>query len=190
VQEDPVAHTTDADLSIRRARPGEYPALGTLTVEAYASLPGMPTVAEQPEYYALLRDVAKRASKPSLRVFAAIDASGQVLGSIDFIGDMGDYGSGGIASTITDAAGIRLLAVSPASRGRGTGRRLTQFCIDYAREMGRRRVILHSTKAMQTAWAMYERLGFERVPELDFKQGQLEVFGFALSLADAPRSQP
>ena len=144
----------------------------------------MPAVAEQPEYYALLRDVAKRASKASLRVFAAIDASGQVLGSVDFIGDMSDYGSGGTTSTITDAAGIRLLAVTPASRGRGAGRRLTLFCIDHAREIGRRRVVLHSTRAMQTAWAMYERLGFERFPALDFQQGQLEVFGFVLNLDD------
>ena len=179
---------SEADFSIRLARPEEYPALGALTVEAYASLPGMPTVAEQPEYYALLRDVGKRATKASLRVFAAIDASGHVLGSIDFIGDMADYGSGGTASSMTDAAGIRLLAVTPASRGKGTGKRLTQFCIDRAREIGRRRVVLHSTRAMQTAWAMYERLGFARFPELDFKQGQLEVFGFALSLADASRA--
>ena len=174
--------------SIRLARAEEYPALGALTVVAYASLPGMPTVAEQPEYYAMLRDVATRASKPSLRVFAAIDASGQLLGSVDFIGDMGDYGSGGTASAITDAAGIRLLAVTPISRGWGTGKRLTQFCIDYAREIGRRRVVLHSTRAMQTAWVMYERLGFERFPELDFKQGQLEVFGFTLNLTDASRA--
>lgn len=178
---------TEPAFSIRLARPEEYPALGALTVEAYASLPGMPTVAEQPEYYALLRDVEKRASKPSLRVFAAIDASGEVLGSVDFIGDMGDYGSGGTAGAITDAAGIRLLAVTPASRGRGTGKRLTQYCIDHARDIGRRRVVLHSTRSMQTAWAMYERLGFERFPELDFKQGQLEVFGFALNLAGGSR---
>ena len=182
-----MAPDTEAPIMIRLARPEEYPALGALTVAAYASLPGMPTVAEQPEYYALLRDVAKRASRASLRVFAAIDASGQVLGAVDFIGDMSDYGSGGTASTVRNAAGIRLLAVMPASRGRGVGKRLTEFCIDHARELGRGRVVLHSTRAMQTAWAMYERLGFERFPQLDFQQGQLEVFGFVLTLT---RSSP
>jgi len=30
---------------------------------------------------------------------------------------------------------------------------------------------------------MYERLGFERFPEIDFRQEQLEVFGFRLQLA-------
>jgi hypothetical protein len=38
---------------------------------------------------------------------------------------------------------------------------------------------------MQTAWAMYERLGFVRFPEIDFRQGNLEVFGFQLSLPRA-----
>jgi hypothetical protein len=36
---------------------------------------------------------------------------------------------------------------------------------------------------MQTAWAMYERLGFERFAAIDFRQGPLEVFGFVLALA-------
>lgn len=183
-----MAPQSESPVSIRLARPEEYPALGALTVAAYASLPGMPTVAEQLEYYELLRDVGRRASKASLRVFAAIDASGEALGSVDFIGDMADYGSGGTASAITDAAGIRLLAVAPASRGRGVGKRLTEFCIDHARELGCRRVVLHSTRSMQTAWAMYERLGFERFPELDFRQGQLEVFGFALTLPGSSRA--
>ncbi len=171
------------DIAIRLANPAEYPALGALTVEAYASLPGMPSPAEQPEYYGLLRDVGSRASRASLRVYAAIGASGEVLGSVDFIGDMLDYASGGTASTVRDAAGIRLLAVTPAARARGIGKRLTQFCIERARELGRGKVILHSTRAMQTAWAMYERQGFERSPALDFRQGQLEVFGFELDLA-------
>jgi len=35
---------------------------------------------------------------------------------------------------------------------------------------------------MQIAWAMYEGLGFVRFPEIDFRQGKLEVFGFALDL--------
>ena len=172
-------------LYIRRAQPAEYPAIGALAVDAYAMLPGMPSPAEQPGYYAMLRDVAARAGKPSLRVYVAVGEAGELHGSVDFIGEMVDYGSGGTAGTVTDAAGIRLLAVAPASRGRGAGKQLTLYCIERARELGRRKVVLHSTRAMQTAWAMYERLGFDRSAELDFRQGQLEVFGFALDIRPA-----
>jgi hypothetical protein len=35
---------------------------------------------------------------------------------------------------------------------------------------------------MQTAWKMYEKMGFVRSLDLDFMQGQLPVFGFRLKL--------
>jgi DNA-binding HxlR family transcriptional regulator len=38
----------------------------------------------------------------------------------------------------------------------------------------------NTTRAMETAWRMYEQLGFRRSPDLDFRQGNLEVFGFEL----------
>ena len=70
-----------------------------------------------------------------------------------------------------------------AARGKGVGKALTQFCIERARKLGKARIVLHTTLMMQTAWAMYERLGFARFPEIDFRQGNLEVFGFQLALA-------
>jgi hypothetical protein len=43
-------------------------------------------------------------------------------------------------------------------------------------------LIIHSTKAMKIAWSMYETLGFERSEDLDFKQAELQVFGFRFIL--------
>jgi GNAT superfamily N-acetyltransferase len=169
-------------LTIRPVRPEQYELLGKLLVKAYAALPGMPQPDEQPDYYAMLADVAGRAARPALTVFVATNEAGELLGSIDFIDDMRHYGSGGPASIVTDAAGVRLLAVDGTYRGRGTGKALARFCIERARRLGKARVVLHTTRAMQTAWAMYEGLGFVRFPEIDFQQGRLEVFGFQLNL--------
>jgi GNAT superfamily N-acetyltransferase len=169
-------------LAIRPVRADEYDALGKLLVTAYAALPGMPQAEDQPEYYAMLANVGARAARPALTVFVATDAAGQLLGSIDFIEDMRHYGSGGTASTVTNAAGVRLLAVDNAFRGHGAGKALTAFCIERARTLGKARLVLHTTRAMQTAWAMYERLGFLRFPDIDFQQGSLAVFGFQLDL--------
>lgn len=177
--------TRPVDFVIRQARADEYAALGKLLVAAYAALPGMPSPREQPDYYAMLDNVAARTAKPALTVFIAADEAGRQLGSVDFIDDMAQYGSGGTAATVTNAVGIRLLAVGDAARGKGVGKALTQFCIERARELGKARVVLHTTRAMQTAWTMYERLGFVRFPEIDFRQGNLEVFGFQLPLARA-----
>jgi GNAT superfamily N-acetyltransferase len=173
-----------AHLSIRPVRSEEYERLGKLLVAAYAALPGMPQPDEQPAYYAMLADVAGRAARPSLTVFVATNPAGNLIGSIDFIADMRQYGSGGPASEISDAAGVRLLAVDGVFRGQGTGKALTVFCIDRARALGKARVVLHTTRAMQTAWTMYEGLGFVRFPELDFQQGSLAVFGFQLNLSN------
>jgi hypothetical protein len=114
-------------LTIRPVRPEQYELLGKLLVKAYAALPGMPQPDEQPDYYAMLADVAGRAARPALTVFVATNEAGELLGSIDFIDDMRHYGSGGPASTVTDAAGVRLLAVdgtiaaeAPARRWRGS----------------------------------------------------------------------
>lgn len=167
---------------IREALPEEFTALGRLLVDAYERLPGMPTPDEQPAYYERLRDVAKRAANPAIHVYAAVTEAGELLGSVDFIDDMAQYGSGGSAGSVPDAAGIRLLAVKPECRGQGIGKALTRFCIERARALGKARVVLHTTRAMQEAWAMYEGLGFERFPEIDFRQGKLEVFGFSLGL--------
>jgi ribosomal protein S18 acetylase RimI-like enzyme len=170
------------DVVIRMARPEELPALGNLVAEAYAALPGMPSPDEQPAYYAMVRDAPARARTPGYRILAAVTPSGELVGSADFIEEMAHYGSGGAAPGRTDAAGIRLLAVAPTARGQGIGQALARDCIERARALGRAAVVLHTTRAMQTAWRMYEQLGFRRSPDLDFRQGALEVFGFELGL--------
>ncbi len=170
--------------SIRDANPTEFSLLGELTVDVYSSLRGMPSVGEQPDYYGVLRDVARRAHPPATRVFTAVSDSGELLGTVNFFADMRQYGSA--ASSISNAAGIRYLAVKPERRGSGIGRSLTVYCISLAHELGKSAVILHTTKAMPTAWAMYERMGFQRCAEIDFQQGSLEVFGFRLDLGGKP----
>jgi len=176
--------TTTTATTIDTARPREYEEIGRLLVAAYARLPGMPGADEQPDYYRMLGDVAARARNPALTVYAArADDDGRVVGSVDFIADMAAYGATDAVRGLDDAAGVRLLAVDDAWRGRGIGARLTRFCIERARDRGRRRVVLHTTRAMQAAWALYARLGFRRLPAIDFRQGALEVYGFALPIA-------
>jgi GNAT superfamily N-acetyltransferase len=63
---------------------------------------------------------------------------------------------------------IRLLAVAPAARGQGIGAALVRECLRRARQVGAKTITLHTTEIMSVAMQMYERLGFVRVPELDF----------------------
>jgi GNAT superfamily N-acetyltransferase len=169
-------------LVVRDGCPQEFHALGQLMVEVYSGLAGFPTPAEQPLYYEMLAHIGDFASKPSTRVLVALDAEKRLLGGVVYFGDMAHYGSGGSATSVTDASGIRLLGVHPSARGMGVGKALTEACIQLARDQRHARVVLHTTEAMRVAWNMYERLGFQRALDLDFMQGALPVFGFSLAL--------
>lgn len=169
-------------ISVRDLRVNEAAALGELLVNVYASLPGFPSPAEQPAYYEMLTHIGRFSERPATRVLVALDEQDALLGGVVYFADMAQYGSGGSACEEKNASGIRLLGVSQNARGRGVGKALTQFCIALARAQQHRHVVLHTTKAMQTAWSMYEKLGFVRAKELDFLQQKLPVFGFRLSL--------
>ncbi len=168
---------------IRRCQTNEHAQIGQMLVDAYAKLPGMPQPCDQPEYYDMLANVGKRDGNPAIRVFVAANERDVPVGSIDFITDMRHYGTHSLATSVPDAAGVRLLVVQPDWRGFGIGNALTRYCIEHARTLHKSCVILHSTRVMRTAWSMYERMGFERFPHIDFQQGTLDVYGFKLRLA-------
>jgi ribosomal protein S18 acetylase RimI-like enzyme len=170
-------------LVIRDLHPTEFDALGRLMVEVYSKLDGFPTPEVQPHYYEMLAGIGHFAEKPSTRVLVAVLPDGTLVGGVVYFGEMAQYGSGGSATSIKGASGIRLLGVDPRSRNAGAGKALTKACIQLARESGNSQVILHTTRAMQIAWALYEKLGFVRSADLDFLQEGLPVFGFRLQLA-------
>jgi GNAT superfamily N-acetyltransferase len=166
---------------IRDARPEEFEALGRLMVAVYSGLDGFPKPDEQPKYYEMLANIGQMAARPGTRLLVA-EAGGRLQGGVVYFADMAQYGSGGTATQEKHAGGFRLLAVDPGTRGTGAGRALAQKCVDLAREAGLGQVIIHTTQSMKVAWAMYEKMGFRRSPDLDFMQGQLQVFGFRLPL--------
>jgi ribosomal protein S18 acetylase RimI-like enzyme len=56
------------------------------------------------------------------------------------------------------------MAVSPESRGKGTGRRLAEAAIARARERGAEQVELFSNTVLEPAISLYRSLGFVEVP--------------------------
>src|ERR1035437_9547468 len=103
-------------LTIRDLLPTESDALGRLMVEVYSNLEGFPTPEEQPGYYELLANIGRFTEKASARLLIAISPQNDLIGGVVYFGDMAEYGSGGIATSISDASGIRLLGVDPRFR--------------------------------------------------------------------------
>lgn len=173
---------TGREYTIRNANPEEFETIGKLMVAVYSQLDGFPKPDEQPAYYNMLAHIGDLTKKPDTELLVAVSADGSIAGAVVHFNDMQQYGSGGSATKEKDAAGFRLLAVDPVARGKGVGKLLTTACIQKARDKKLSQVIIHSTRAMQIAWKMYEGMGFNRSEDLDFMQGELPVFGFRLRL--------
>ena len=167
---------------VRTAKPGEFEAIGKLMVHVYSLLEGFPKPSEQPDYYKMLANVGDITNKPETDILVAVTEDGKIAGAVVYFGDMKYYGSGGTATAEQNVAGFRLLAVDPLYREQGIGKLLTIECIRKTRDKKLNQMIIHTTMAMQTAWKMYEKLGFKRSEDLDFMQGKLPVFGFRLDL--------
>lgn len=173
---------TNQKHTIRNAKANEFEEIGKLMVQVYSQLEGFPKESEQPNYYKMLANIGDLTTNPDTEILVAVTSDDKIVGAVVYFGDMQYYGSGGIATKEKNTSGFRLLAVNPMNREQGIGKLLIKDCIEKAKEKKQQQLIIHSTMAMQTAWKMYERLGFKRSEDLDFMQGELPVFGFRLLL--------
>jgi GNAT superfamily N-acetyltransferase len=169
--------TDPPPLEIRELRSAEEArALGELTVDAYMGLAGL---APGSPYLAELGDVERRAA--AAVVLVAVDADEKLAGGVTYVPGLGPYAEFGDP----DGAGIRMLAVAPAYRGRGVGTALVHACVDRARSERRRRLWLHTTEEMAGAQRIYGRLGFRRAPDGDLHVTGLHLLAYVLDLSTA-----
>jgi ribosomal protein S18 acetylase RimI-like enzyme len=145
-------------MEIRPAQPDELEEVGRLTGEVYVA-DGY--IAEADGYVRELVDTPRRAREAEL--WAAVE-DGLILGSVTFCPVGSSYREIG-----RDNEGeFRMLAVSPAVRGRGVGRALVELCLRRSRELGYAGVRMSTMDRMTSAQRVYERLGFTRAPEDDW----------------------
>jgi GNAT superfamily N-acetyltransferase len=168
--------------TVRNAKPVEFEEIGKLMVRVYSQMEGFPNESEQPDYYKMLANVGDSTNNRETELLVAVFSDDKIAGAVVYFSDMKYYSSGGTATKEQNSSGFRLLAVDPLSRRQGIGKLLVDECIVKAKGKKHFQVIIHTTMAMQTAWKMYEKLGFKRSEDLDFRQGELPVFGFRLLL--------
>ncbi|MEQ6125344.1 GNAT family N-acetyltransferase [Pseudotenacibaculum sp. MALMAid0570] len=167
---------------VREATSEEFDELGSLMVEVYSQLEGFPGPDEIPDYYDSLKNVGDFTKNPKTKLIVAVSNNGKIDGGLVYFGDMRYYGAGEESTLKQQAAAFRLLAVDPKTRGKGLGKLLVEFCFDLARKQEFKSLMIHSTKYMMVAWKMYERMGFERFPEIDFEKNEVKVYGFQYKL--------
>ena len=148
------------DFLIRPALDSELDAAGDLTAETFITDGHTPRGST---YEPRLRDGHDRAANAELLV--AVDpGTGALLGSVTYAPPGSPY-----ADLAEGQEGeFRMLAVTPAARGRGVGEALVRACLDRSRELGLPRVVMSTQQDMVRAHRIYERMGFVRTPERDW----------------------
>ena len=144
-------------LEIRLIHPDEIDAVSQFTVDAYASAYEL-----SPRYREELAQVADRVE--TQQVWVAHDPeTGELLGTVTtpLPGEhLSDFAAPGDMD-------FRMLAVAPAARGRGIGPQLVEHCKNLAAARGANRLVLHTGGDMGLAMALYERMGFTRLTEVE-----------------------
>jgi GNAT superfamily N-acetyltransferase len=163
---------------VRDARQDELGAIESLTLAAY----GEYATTMAPGAWRGLEGAVRAAlasPEPAERIVAALD--GRLVGSVMLFPPSTDAYAG-LAARATWPE-LRLLAVSPDARTLGVGRLLVEECIRRARRVGAREIGLHTSVSMRAARALYQRMGFVRVPEHDFRpEGAELVEAYRLAL--------
>src|SRR6516225_5962588 len=122
------------------------------------------------------------AQGPADRIVA--ERQGVVVGSILLFPPAANAYAAAVGGT--EWPEVRLLAVLPSARGQGVGTALMAECVRRARHAGAAALGLHTMDVMRAAVRMYERMGFARMPNLDFSPAQgVLVKGYRLDLRDA-----
>jgi ribosomal protein S18 acetylase RimI-like enzyme len=147
-----------SDLVVRRATPRDHATAGAITLAAYEPFTDDP----DDDYRARLADAASRDAEAELWV---AEAEGVLLGCVTLC----PPGSPWREIARDDEGEFRMLAVAPEAQGRGVGRTLVELVLERFRADGASAVALSSLRSMTSAHRLYERLGFTRLPERDWR---------------------
>jgi predicted N-acetyltransferase YhbS len=155
---------------IRRASLADLSQIVTVIEAAFAQYRDDIPPAIFGRYLVDLRAIGERWDE--CEIFVA-EHEGRVAGSIAFYADASLEGLG----LPTQWAGLRSLAVHPAARGLRLGRRLSERCVERAREIAAPAFGLHTAAFMTAARRIYDGLGFRRAPEFDLRASDILGLG-------------
>jgi predicted N-acetyltransferase YhbS len=170
---------------IRQAARSDQAAIQAVTLAAYQEYAVFMTPQSWRTYRRNILDTLNE-SQPAMQLVA--EREGKIVGSVLLNPTQTEGEGSGEASDGLESSEIRLLAVSPTARIQGTGKALMNACVERARQAGVKALTLHTSDVMQIAMRMYEKMGFVRAPELDFRPAEnMLIKGYRLELEPQDR---
>ena len=170
----------NSPMSIRDACPADFAAIRLITLSAYEQYE--PVMG--PEHWRFYRkNIETTVANPAPAEQIVAEQDGAIVGTVLLFPAETVMTAPNGQSTTLASPEVRLLAVAPEARGQGIAAALMQECIWRARQAGCSALTLHTTDMMDVAMRMYEKMGFQRVPELDFfPSPDVTVNGYRYSL--------
>lgn len=166
-------------VSVRDAHPGDREMIRALTLAAYSEFASVMEPAAWAGLDGAVRAALETEGEGVERIVAELD--GEIVGSVMLYAPSTDAYGGAVKRAGWPE--LRLLAVAPMARGAGVGRALVDECVRRARASGATELGLHTSESLRAAVRMYERMGFERAPEYDFRpEGAELVMAYRLPL--------
>ena len=97
-------------------------------------------------------------------------------GHIYFVRHEGEIvGTAALIKLSDDIYEFTKMGVTERMQGRGFGRKLSEFCIKKAREIGAKQLILFSSTRLERAINLYRHLGFKEVPLTDSDYDRADI---------------
>ena len=160
----PESRPTGIPVTVREATRADHPAIRGVLRAAYQQYetelpPGL--------FRAYMEDLLDLDDRERTGTLLVAELDGRIVGAVTFYEDASGEG----IAWPHDWAGLRALGVHPTARGQGVGHLLMDACLQGARRIGAKVLCLHTVTFMREATAMYQAMGFRRVPEYDFQVG-------------------
>ena len=99
------------------------------------------------------------------------DPRGTIIdrGGYIYLAKSGDkiVGTAGLAKEHDGEYELIKMFVAPAFRGKGISKLLIEKCLEKAREIGAKKLMLYSNSQLQAAISLYSKYGFQHVPVVD-----------------------
>lgn len=166
-------------MNIRNALKNELPTIRQQRIKAYSEH----TKAISDEHWQALKKAISSDADIGQDVELIIaEKDGKLVGSVALFPPKTDAYEGYVDEL--DYPEIRVLAVDPEARGSGVASALIAECIQRSKASGFTSIGLHTGEFMNNAIKLYERMGFERMPQHDFEPANdgVIVKAFRLSI--------